>query len=120
MKRALLIVDHGSRKPEARAHLEWVAEQVRRRRPDLAVYVAHMELVAPSIQQAIDAAAAEGVEDLLVHTFFLDPGLHAAEDVPRLVDAAALAHPRMRVRVTEATGSVAGVADLILATVPTD
>jgi len=43
-----------------------------------------------------------------------------AEDVPRLVAAAALAHPRMRVRVTEATGSVAGIADLILATVPSD
>ena len=120
MKRALLIVDHGSRKPEARAHLEWVAEQVRRRRPDLPVYIAHMELTAPSIQQAVDACAAEGVEDLLVHPFFLVPGLHAADDVPRLVDAAALAHPRLRVRVTEATGSVAGVADLILATVPTD
>ncbi|MGH9885778.1 MAG: sirohydrochlorin chelatase, partial [bacterium] len=80
MKRALLIVDHGSRKPEARTHLEWVAEQVRRRRPDLPVYIAHMELTTPSIQQAIDLCAAEGVEDLLVHPFFLVPGLHAADD----------------------------------------
>ena len=120
MKRGLLIVDHGSRKAEAHAHLMWVAEQVRRRRPDLPVYLAHMELAQPSIQQAIDACAGDGVELLIVHPFFLVPGLHAAEDVPRLVDAAALAHPRMRVRVTEATGSVAGIADLILATVPSD
>lgn len=120
MKRALLIVDHGSRKAEAHAHLLWVAEQVRRRRPDLAVYVAHMELAAPSIHQAVERCAADGVEELLVHPFFLVPGLHAAEDVPRLVEAAALAYPRLRVRVTVATGSVAGVADLILATVPTD
>lgn len=120
MKTALLIVDHGSRKPDAHVHLLWVAEQVRRRRPDLPVYLAHMELASPSIQAAIDTCANDGVEELFVHPFFLVPGLHAAEDVPRLVDAAALAHPRMRVRVTEATGSVATIADLILATVPSD
>lgn len=118
MKRALLIVDHGSRKPEAHVHLLWVAEQVRRRRPGLPVYVAHMELATPSIAQAIDSCAADGIDDLLVHPFFLVPGLHAADDVPRLVEAAALAHPRLRVRVTEPSGSVAGIADLILATVP--
>jgi len=120
VKSALLIVDHGSRRPDAHVHLLWVAEQVRRRRPGLAVYLAHMELAEPSIQAAVDACAADGVEELHVHPFFLVPGLHAAEDVPRLVAAAALAHPRMRVRVTEATGSVAGIADLILATIPAD
>jgi sirohydrochlorin ferrochelatase len=120
VKVALLIVDHGSRKPDAHVHLLWVAEQVRRRRPGLSVYVAHMELAKPSIQQAIESCAADGIESLIVHPFFLVPGLHAAEDVPRLVEAAALAHPRLRVRVTDPTGSVAGIADLILATVPTD
>jgi sirohydrochlorin ferrochelatase len=79
-----------------------------------------MELAQPSIQQAVEACAADGVEELFVHPFFLVPGLHAADDVPRLVAAAALAHPRLRVRVTEATGSVAAIADLILATVPSD
>ena len=120
MKSALLIVDHGSRKPEAHVHLLWVAEQVRRRRPGLLVYVAHMELARPSIQQAIETCVTDGVEALTVHPFFLVPGLHAADDVPRLVEAAALAHPRLRVRVSEPTGSVAGIADLILATVPSD
>ena len=120
MKRALLIVDHGSRKPDAHSHLAWVAEQVRLRRPELSVYVAHMELAEPSIEQAVQASAADGVEELFVHPFFLVPGLHSVEDVPRLVEAAARAHPRLRVRVTASTGSVAGIADLILATLPTD
>ena len=41
---ALLLVDHGSRRPEAHRHLEWTAEQVRQRRPGLRVHVAHLEL----------------------------------------------------------------------------
>jgi sirohydrochlorin ferrochelatase len=120
VKRALLIVDHGSRRREAHEHLEWVASQVRGRRPDLPVYVAHMELAGPSIHQAIAACARDGVEELFVHPFFLVPGLHAAADVPRLVDAAAVAHPGLRVRILDAVGSVAGIADLILATLPED
>ena len=120
MKAALLIVDHGSRKPEAH-----VAPRLGRRAgapapPDLPVYVAHMELVAALDPRRSTPARPTASRSCVVHPFFLVPGLHAAEDVPRLVDAAALAHPRMHVRVTEATGSVAGVADLILATVPTD
>jgi sirohydrochlorin ferrochelatase len=79
-----------------------------------------MELAEPSIEQAVQACAADGVEDLFVHPFFLVPGLHSVEDVPRLVEAAARAHPRLRVRMTASTGSVAGIADLILATLPTD
>ena len=117
MKRALLIVDHGSRRREAHEHLEWVAAQVRARRPALPVYVAHMELAGPSIHQALAACARDAIEEVLVHPFFLVPGLHAAGDVPRLVEAAAVAHPGLRVRMLAAIGSVAGIADLILATV---
>ena len=120
MKRALLIVDHGSRAADAHAHLSWVAEQVRLRRPGLPVYVAHMELSEPSIERAVAACAEDGVEELFVHPFFLVPGVHATDDVPRLVEAAARAHPRLRVRMTASLGSVAGVADLILATLPSD
>ncbi len=120
MKRALLIVDHGSRRLEAHEHLEWIAAQVRSRRPDLPVYIAHMELAGPSLHQAIAACARDGIEEVLIHPFFLVPGLHAAADVPRLVDAALVAHPGMRARITAPTGSVAAIADLILATLPDD
>jgi sirohydrochlorin ferrochelatase len=117
-KRALLLVDHGSRRPEAHAHLEGIAAQLRARRPDLAVYLAHMELAGPSVSEAVAACVRDGVEELFVHPFFLVPGLHAVADVPRLVDEALAAHPGLRARVTAPLGSVAGIADLILATVP--
>ena len=118
MKRALLIVDHGSREPEAAAHLARIADDLRRRRPGLAVYVAHLELIAPSIAAAVAACAADGVSELVVHPFFLAPGRHAARDVPAAVEAAASAHPGLRVQLTAPLGAAAGVAELILATLP--
>jgi sirohydrochlorin ferrochelatase len=118
VKRALLVVDHGSREPEAAAHLARLAEELRRRRPGVAVYVAHLELVPPSVAEAVAACAADGVSDLVVHPFFLAPGRHAARDVPREVAAAAAAHPALRVRVSEPFGAALGIVDLILATLP--
>ncbi len=118
MKRALLVVDHGSREPEVAAHLARLAEELRRRQPGVAVYVAHLELVKPSIAEAIAACAADGISDLVVHPFFLVPGRHASRDVPREVEAAAAAHPGMRVRVSAPFGSAAAIVDLILAALP--
>jgi sirohydrochlorin ferrochelatase len=114
MSRALLIVDHGSRRAEAHAHLEAVAGEIRRRAPGLRVYVAHMEVVPPSISDAIDACARDGATEVLVHPFFLVPGLHLTEDIPSLVEAAARRHPDLRVRITDPLGSAPGIADLIL------
>ena len=120
MKRALLIVDHGSREPEAAAHLERIADELRKRRPSLSVYLAHLEQAKPSIAEAIAQCTADGVSELVVHPFFLAPGRHAARDVPREVAAAAAAHPSLRVRVTEPLGAAAGIAELILATLPAE
>ena len=120
MKRALLVVDHGSREPEAAAHLARLADELRRRRPELSVYFAHLEIAPPSVAEAIATCAADGVSDLVVHPFFLTPGRHAARDVPRAVEAAAAAHPGLRVRVGAPFGSATGVVDLILATLPAE
>jgi sirohydrochlorin ferrochelatase len=113
MSHALLIVDHGSRRPEAHAHLEWIAAQVRARRPELRVYVAHMEAAEPSIRQAIERCAAEGVRELIVHPLFLVPGRHLAEDIPALVESARRLHPELKVRITAPLGAEPGIADLI-------
>ena len=118
MKRALLLVDHGSREPEAQTALERLAEELRTLEPGLAVHVAHLELATPTVAEAIAACAAEGVTDLVVHPFFLAPGRHAAKDVPQQVAAAAARHPGLRVQLTAPLGASAGIADLILATLP--
>jgi sirohydrochlorin ferrochelatase len=116
MSRALLIVDHGSRRPEAHRHLEWIAEQVRLAAPGLSVYVAHMELAEPSIAQAVDACVEDGVSEIVVHPLFLVPGRHLSEDIPGLLEQAIRRHAELSFRLTEPVGSVPGIATLILST----
>jgi len=115
LSRALILVDHGSRRAEAHAHAEWLAEQVRARRPGLAVYVAHLDLAEPSIQTAVDRSVAEGARELVIHPLFLVPGRHLGEDVPAKVSAAVACHAGVAVHITEPLGGQPGLADLILA-----
>jgi sirohydrochlorin ferrochelatase len=49
VKRAILIVDHGSRRREANALLERVVELVAKRAPEAIVRCAHMDLAEPSM-----------------------------------------------------------------------
>jgi sirohydrochlorin ferrochelatase len=103
--RAILIVDHGSRRPEANRQLEAVAAVVRRQSGAATVVEhAHMELAEPSIAEGFARCVAAGASEVIVHPYMLSPGRHATEDMPRLVAAAAGAFPEVSWRVTEPLG----------------
>jgi sirohydrochlorin ferrochelatase len=113
VRRALLIVDHGSRLPEAGAHLDRVAAEVQARAPDWIVRTAHMELASPDVAAGIDACVRDGALEVTVHPFFLAPGRHLTRDIPALVADAARRHPGVKVRLGRATGELAGLPELI-------
>ena len=114
MKRAILLVDHGSRRAEANAMLERVAELLAQRLPEAIVRCAHMDLADPDIAQGIAACAAAGAREIVVHPYFLGPGNHTTNDIPRLVEDAAASHPELRIRVSEPLGIHPKLVDVII------
>ena len=64
--------------------LDQEAERLRQRRPDWIVHFAHMELAAPTLEQAFDACVSDGAREIVVHPYFLAPGRHSTDDIPRL------------------------------------
>ncbi len=115
--RAVLLVDHGSRLDEANAIVERIAERLRDRLPDRRIAIAHMELAAPSMGEALDELAAAGVTEVVVHPYFLGPGRHSTRDIPALAEQAAARHPRLRVRVGEPLGVHDGLVEAVLSRV---
>jgi len=98
--RAYLLVDHGSRLEAANEVVSHVARAMQERLGAGArVAWAHQEAAAPSIDEAVDALAAEGVRELVVVPFFLAPGKHATSDVPRLAREAVARHAGVSVEV---------------------
>ena len=114
--RALVIVDHGSRRPDAHAHLETLGRRVQERAPELLVRIAHMEQAEPSLAQTIEACIGEGVSEVAVHPLFLAPGRHLTEDIPALVEGVRASHPGVTIRLLDPVGAREELADLILAT----
>ena len=73
-----------------------------------------MELAEPSLAAAFERAISRGATEIVVHPFFLSPGRHVSEDLPRLCRQAAAATPQIPWRLTEATGQSAAIYDAIL------
>jgi sirohydrochlorin ferrochelatase len=69
--------------------LEAVAEAYRQRSPWRIVEPAHMELAEPSIATAFARCVEQGAGLVVVFPYFLAPGRHWSEDIPRLVAEAA-------------------------------
>jgi sirohydrochlorin ferrochelatase len=113
-QRALLIVDHGSRSPAANRVVATLARKLQRRLPVWIVRCAHMELARPSIDEAVDACVAAGARKIVVHPYFLAPGLHSTRDVPALARAAVRKHGGVRVRITPPLGSHDGLVEVVL------
>jgi len=114
LKRAVLLVDHGSRRAEANEQLEALARKLARRMPKRLVRVAHMELAAPDIDAGVDACVGAGAEEIVVIPYFLGPGSHTRSDIPRLVGEAAARHRNLSVRIGEPLGVDERIVDLLL------
>ncbi len=111
MTRALVLFAHGARDPRWAEPFEAVAERVRRAEPGLAVQLAFLELMAPTLTSAIDALAASGAITIDVVPLFLGTGGHLRKDLPPLVDAVRAAHPGLAIRLHAAIGEHAAVID---------
>jgi len=116
-RRAIILIDHGSRRPEANAMLGAVAAALRKRVPDRVIEIAHMELAPPSLGDAVAACAAAGAREIVVHPYFLAPGAHVTRDIPEQAAAMASRHPNVSIRVSEPLGLHEGLLDAILARV---
>jgi sirohydrochlorin cobaltochelatase len=114
MTRAIILVDHGSRHAAANQTLFDVAELVRTEVGEgWLVAAAHMEIEPPTIGEAIATCIAEGAREIVVQPYFLALGRHASEDIPRLVQEVAKAHPGVAFRVAEPLGAHALLAKLV-------
>ena len=115
---AVLLTAHGSRVPGSNDEVESLALQLAAHLPaGYTVSHAFLELASPSIPDAIDTLAADGVADILVIPYFLSAGRHVSEDIPAIVEAARTRHPHLDIRVTGHFGAAASVPELLSAMV---
>ncbi|MEX0611400.1 MAG: CbiX/SirB N-terminal domain-containing protein [Pirellulales bacterium] len=100
----VILVDHGSRRDESNAMLLDVVQNFAEATGLPIVEPAHMELAEPSIATAFAQCVERGAKTVVVFPYFLLPGRHWNEDIPRLAAAASRQHPGIRYLVTAPFG----------------
>ncbi|MEJ7758063.1 MAG: CbiX/SirB N-terminal domain-containing protein [Gemmatimonadaceae bacterium] len=113
--KAILLVDHGSRKREANDMLVCMANLVQAMAgPDVIVRLAHMELSEPSIGAGFSSCVEAGATEVTVFPYMLSPGRHSTSDIPRIVAETARTHPSVTFTVTPAFGVHEKLGEIIL------
>jgi sirohydrochlorin ferrochelatase len=104
--KALLLIAHGSRRKssndEVIALSEAIALDIKDKYP--IVRAGFLELVQPSITEAIDNCVQLGANEVCVVPFFLSKGRHVFEDVPREVNKAREIHGEVSIIITPHVG----------------
>jgi sirohydrochlorin ferrochelatase len=100
----VILVDHGSRRDESNAMLLEVVRDFAEATGLAIVEPAHMELAEPSIATAFSRCVDRGARTVVIFPYFLLPGRHWNDDIPRLAAAAARQHPGVRYLVTAPFG----------------
>jgi sirohydrochlorin ferrochelatase len=113
--KAILIVDHGSRKREANDMLTCMANLVQTMAGhDVIVRPAHMELSEPSIAAGFASCVEAGATEVIVFPYMLSPGRHSTSDIPRMVSEVSTSYPGVTFSVTPAFGVHEKLGEIIL------
>ncbi|MCA9394286.1 MAG: CbiX/SirB N-terminal domain-containing protein [Candidatus Omnitrophica bacterium] len=112
MKKAVLIISHGSRSPKTKEEVQALIESLRRSRPDLIFELGFLELEEPSIPQGVDLCVRRGASEVAVILNFLNSGRHVDEDIPEIVAGCRTRHPDVPIHVSPPVGQHPRIVEL--------
>jgi len=101
---ALLLIAHGSRRPDANADLEFVAEAILARGRYPIVQPSYLELAEPDIESGGVKCVEVGAKCVILLPYFLSAGKHVREDLTRSQQQLALRFPDVEFRLAEPLG----------------
>lgn len=101
---ALLLMAHGSRRPEANADLLHVAEAMRADGRYPIVEVSYLELAEPTIPAGGAKCVERGATAVVMLPYFLSPGVHVQDDMAEARAELAGRFPGVRFTLAEPLG----------------
>jgi sirohydrochlorin cobaltochelatase len=107
----VLVVGHGTADTVGEAETHAVAAAVAALLPDLPVELGFLEVIGPTIAEALARLAARGCRDVVAAPLLLFAAGHAKRDVPEAIAEGARAHG-LRVRQADPFGCIGEIAEL--------
>lgn len=106
MKSALVLFAHGARDAQWSEPFKAIRQAVAKRRPDLTVEIAFLELMQPALGECVAELTRSGHATITIAPLFLAQGGHLKRDLPRLVADLSARHPTAEIIVLPPIGEV--------------
>lgn len=110
---ALLLIAHGSRRPEANAELRTVADALSARGLSPIIEVSYLELTGPTIAEAGERCVTRGAGRVILLPYFLSPGVHVRDDLAEARAALAERFAEVEFALADPLGGHPGLLDIL-------
>lgn len=112
--KALILFGHGARDSRWREPFDRLDSLWKAQHPNTLVELAFLELMDPSLEQAIAAQVAAGAAEVVVVPVFFGQGGHLRNDFPVLLSACQEKFPAVKLSATPAVGEDLAVLQAII------
>ena len=111
--RGIVLFAHGAREAQWAEPFSRIRERVRAARPEYPIELAFLELMTPTLEQAIASVIAEGALAVTVYPLFMAQGGHLKQDLPRILESIRESYPHVPISLESAVGEVPEILDAI-------
>ena len=113
MLSGLILIAHGARDARWAEPFQRLRERVAQASPQTRVALAYLEFMSPDLDTAATALCDAGCQAIVLVPVFLGQGGHVRNDLPQLLQDAAVRHPECKFRLAGAAGEDDAVLDAI-------
>ena len=110
---SVILLGHGSRKGTANSALGQIARRVADLLPPGRVEAAFLQLAEPGLGEVVERCIRGGTRRIAVVPFFLLPGAHVLEDIPKEVAALRRRHPGVEITLAPILGEHPKLAEAV-------
>ena len=112
--KAIILFGHGARDSRWREPFDRLADLWRQQHPGIPVELAFLEMMQPSLEDAVATLSIQGATHITVVPVFFGQGGHLRNDFPVLLDACRAKFPAVTLSATPAVGEDLAVLQAIV------
>ena len=102
--KATILFAHGARNPDWAEPFHRIRASILRRAPRTSVELGFLELMRPTLDEAIDTLVAQGVQRISIVPIFMAAGSHVRKDLPQMAANAMDRHASLEIAVAAPVG----------------
>jgi sirohydrochlorin cobaltochelatase len=110
---ALILFAHGSRDPRWADPFRAIQQKLTAKSPGTTIELAFLELMSPSLSEAVDRLAASGYTRMTIAPLFMGQGAHLRRDVGNVMAELRERHAALDLTVLPAAGEAEEVLDAV-------